>query len=99
MKSTPKHQAITSQLATEILAGKYGRTGRLPSEVQLVKRFGVARPTIGQALRAFPNRSAYDLVGIDNFAGGYLLAEHLIKLGLRRLASTTSLTRACSPSP
>ena len=50
-KSSPKHQAITSQLATEILAGKYGQTGRLPSEVQLVKRFGVARPTIGQALR------------------------------------------------
>jgi DNA-binding FadR family transcriptional regulator len=52
MKSTPKHQAITSQLATEILAGKYGRTGRLPSQVQLVKRFGVARPTIGQALQS-----------------------------------------------
>lgn len=223
MKDAPKHQAITSQLATEILAGKYGRTGRLPSEVQLVKRFGVSRPTIGQALRGlqvqgmierragsgtyvssadgrragvrgslpqlgmivpylrqteifvpilgelaslargndydfwpgvmaspvsdahmtvqeaealcerfiergvrgvffvpfehqadrevanrriterlrqagipvvlidrdlggFPNRSAHDLVGIDNFAGGYMLAEHLIKLGLRRLA-------------
>jgi len=52
MKSTPKHQAITSQLATEILAGKYGRTGRLPREVQLVKRFGVAGPTIGQALQS-----------------------------------------------
>ena len=34
----------------------------------------------------FPNRSAYDLVGVDNFAGGYQLAEHLIKLGARRLA-------------
>lgn len=222
MKQKPKHLAITSQLATEILAGKFGKAGRIPSEVQLVKRFGVSRPTIGQALRglqekglierrsgsgtyvssgdarkplpsllpqlgmivpnlrqteifvpilgelaslarghdfdfwpsviasplsethmtveeaealctqfiergvrgvffvpfehqpdredanrritgrlrqagipvvlidrdlgAFPNRSAFDLVGIDNFAGGYLLAEHLIKLGLRRLA-------------
>jgi DNA-binding LacI/PurR family transcriptional regulator len=223
MKSTPRHQAISSQLATEILAGKYGDTGRLPSEVQLVTRFGVSRPTIGQALRglqgqglierrsgsgtyvasgnsrkgmagsflpqlgmivpslrqteifvpilgelaslargndfefwpgvmvspvsearmtvgeaealcerfvqggvrgvffvpfehqadredanrriserlrqagipmvlidrdlgAFPSRSAYDVVEIDNFAGGYLLAEHLIKLGMRRLA-------------
>ena len=45
MKSTPKNQAITIQLATEILAGKYSRTRRLPSEVHLVKRFGVARPT------------------------------------------------------
>ncbi|HEY3863023.1 MAG TPA: substrate-binding domain-containing protein, partial [Verrucomicrobiae bacterium] len=26
------------------------------------------------------------MVGIDNFAGGYLLADHLIKLGARRLA-------------
>src|SRR5689334_25071504 len=51
MKTMPKHQAITSQLATEILAGKYAAAGRLPSEIQLVKRFGVSRPTIGQALR------------------------------------------------
>lgn len=223
MKPTPKHLAITSQLATEILAGKYAAAGRLPSEIQLVKRFRVSRPTIGQALRglqerglverragsgtyvssgagpaarthstrpsiglivpslrhteifesilgelaslargsdfdfwssilaspmnepqmtpeeaealcgqfiergvrgvffvpfeqqadreeanrriaerlrqagipvvlidrdlgAFPKRSACDLVGIDNFAGGYVLAEHLIKLGLKRFA-------------
>jgi DNA-binding LacI/PurR family transcriptional regulator len=35
---------------------------------------------------SFPKRSSFDLVGIDNFAGGYLLAEHLLKLGLKRLA-------------
>src|SRR5262245_13316070 len=56
MKTPPKHHAITSQLATEILAGKYRDTGRLPSEAQLVKRFGVARPTIGQALRGLQER-------------------------------------------
>jgi LacI family transcriptional regulator len=223
MNSSSKHHTISRQLATEIIAGKYHQTGRLPSESQFVKRFGVSRPTIGRALRdlqeqglidrrkgsgtylrpekeraqdthstmpqlgmivpnlrhteifesicgeiaslarvndyglwwgasvspiseanmtveeaealcsrfieqgvagvffvpfehqanreaanrriterlrqagipvvlldrdigAFPNRSAYDLVGVDNFAGGYLLAEHLIKLGARRLA-------------
>ena len=223
MTSSPKHRVISLQLATEIAAGKYRQTGRLPSETQLVKRFEVSRPTVGRALRAleeqglierragsgtyissgkdrasghhtadrqlgmivpslrqteifesicgelaslarvndygfwwgasaspiteakmtveeaealcdrfiergvagvffvpfehqadreaanrritsrlrqagipvvlldrdivaFPNRSAFDLVGVDNFAGGYLLAEHLIKLGLRRLA-------------
>jgi len=37
----------------------------------------------------FPQRSDFDLVGIDNFSGGYLLAEHLIKLGVRRLAFVT----------
>jgi DNA-binding LacI/PurR family transcriptional regulator len=223
MKSSSKHHAISRQLATEIVAGKYRQTGRLPSEAQFVSRFGVSRPTVGRALRdleeqglidrrrgsgtyvraeemrgdfrrstipqiglivpnfrhteifesicgelaglagvndyglwwgngtspagetkmtmeeaealcsrfiecgvkgvffvpfehqkeresanrriaehlrqagipvvlldrdigAFPNRSAFDLVGVDNFAGGYLLAEHLIKLGARRLA-------------
>ncbi len=34
----------------------------------------------------FPQRSNFDLVGIDNFAGGYLLADHLIKLGVSHLA-------------
>ncbi len=29
----------------------------------------------------WPNRSAYDLVGIDNFTAGFILAEHLITLG------------------
>lgn len=37
----------------------------------------------------FPQRRGFDLVGIDNFTGGYLLAEHLIKLGARRLAFVT----------
>jgi len=223
MNSSSKHRAISRQLATEIIVGKYRQTGRLPSEMQLGKRFGVSRPTIGRALRdlqeqglidrrkgsgtyirpekervhdahsaipqlgmivpslrhteifesicgelaslarvndygfwwgastspmnetkmtveeaetqcarfiergvlgvffvpfehqtdreaanrriterlrqagipvvlldrdigAFPNRSTFDLVGVDNFAGGYLLAEHLIKLGVRRMA-------------
>jgi DNA-binding LacI/PurR family transcriptional regulator len=36
-------------------------------------------------LNSFPMRSDFDLVGIDNVAGGYLLAEHLIKLGCRRI--------------
>ncbi len=46
-----KHRAISRQLTTEIAAGKHGKSGRLPSEAQLVKRFGVSRPTIGRALR------------------------------------------------
>ena len=222
MNYSAKHRTISRQLATEIIAGKYRQTGRLPSESQFVKRFGVSRPTVGRALKelqeqglierrqgsgtyvrteqerasgnnsampqlgmivpnlrhteifesicgelaslarvnsyglwwgasaspvsemklsateaeelcsrfvehgvagvffvpfeqqadreaanqriierlrqsgipvvlidrdvgAFPNRSPYDLVGVDNFAGGYQLAEHLIKLGAKRL--------------
>jgi DNA-binding LacI/PurR family transcriptional regulator len=51
MKVLLKHRNISRQLTTEIVAGKYGKTGRLPSEAQLVKRFGVSRPTIGRAMR------------------------------------------------
>lgn len=51
MNPPPKHQAISRQLAAEIIAGKYRQTGRLPSEYRLVQRFQVSRPTIGRALR------------------------------------------------
>ena len=53
MKSDlPKHRTISRTLATEILAGKYSRTSRLPSEAQLVARFKVSRPTVGRALQS-----------------------------------------------
>jgi LacI family transcriptional regulator len=31
----------------------------------------------------FPNRSNFDLVGIDNFRAGYLMAEHLVNAGCK----------------
>ena len=46
-----KHEEISVILRDEILSGRYGSGGRLPSEAQLVKRFEVSRPTIGRALR------------------------------------------------
>src|SRR5262249_48318040 len=37
----------------------------------------------------FPQSSHFDLVGLDNAAAGYLLAEHLIKLGCKHIAFVT----------
>src|SRR3954454_3969095 len=51
MTLEPKHRQISRQLLTEIAAGKYAPSGRLPSEAQLVERFKVSRPTVGRALR------------------------------------------------
>lgn len=34
---------------------------------------------------AFPRRSRFDLVGIDNRRAGFLIADHLINLGCRRI--------------
>jgi len=50
---------------------------------------GIPVILLDRDIAPFPQRSGFDLVGIDNFAGGYLLAEHLIKLGARRLAFVT----------
>ena len=33
----------------------------------------------------FPNRSKFDLVGIDNYQAGYLMAEHLVEAGCKRI--------------
>ncbi|MBV8882025.1 MAG: substrate-binding domain-containing protein, partial [Planctomycetaceae bacterium] len=61
--------------------------------VEKFHRAGIPLILLDRDLSAFPHRSTDDLVGIDNFAGGYLLAEHLLKLGARRL---TFLTRPLS---
>jgi DNA-binding LacI/PurR family transcriptional regulator len=47
----PRHREISRQLQAEIAEKKFAPTGRLPSEAQLVKRFGVSRPTVARALR------------------------------------------------
>src|SRR6266404_4581175 len=51
MNGESKHRDVSRQLLSEIAAGKYGASGRLPGEEQLVKKFGVSRTTIGRALR------------------------------------------------
>jgi len=51
MSDESKHREVSRRLLGEIAAGKYGASGRLPGEEQLVKKFGVSRTTIGRALR------------------------------------------------
>ncbi len=46
-----KHREIYQTLLREILDGQYDAIQRLPSEAQLVRRFGVSRPTASRALR------------------------------------------------
>ena len=42
------HKEIFDALRREILAGKYDASKRLPSEMELSRRFGVSRPTISR---------------------------------------------------
>lgn len=46
-----KHLEISRSLRDAIVSGKHPAGSRLPSEAQLVKRFGASRPTVARALR------------------------------------------------
>ena len=52
---------------------------------ELLHKAGMPVVLVDRDLQSFPQRSHFDLVGVDNVAGGYLLAEHLIKLGCRNI--------------
>jgi DNA-binding LacI/PurR family transcriptional regulator len=60
MRSQPKHSEISRHLETEIAGGKYKDGARLPSEIQLVKQFGVSRPTVARALRDLEAKGLID---------------------------------------
>ncbi|MDV6031956.1 MAG: GntR family transcriptional regulator [Phycisphaera sp. RhM] len=47
---------------------------------------GISVILLDRDLSGFANRSEFDLVGIDNFAAGYTIADHLLKLGCKRLS-------------
>ncbi len=45
-----KHRAIFEVLQREIVRGDFAATGRLPSELALVRRFKASRPTVARAM-------------------------------------------------
>lgn len=47
---------------------------------------GIPVVLLDRDLGPFPKRSDFDLVGIDNMAAGYRLAEHVLRLGCDRVA-------------
>lgn len=54
---------------------------------RVMERFaaaGVAVVLLDRDICDFPHRSDYDLVGVDNLRGGYLLGQHLIDVGCKR---------------
>jgi len=60
-----KHRRIFEDLRQEITSGRYAESQRLPSESQIVSRFGVSRPTATRALRDLQNAGL-----IERRAGG-----------------------------
>jgi GntR family transcriptional regulator, arabinose operon transcriptional repressor len=52
----------------------------------VLDRGGIPVVLLDRDLVAYPARSRYDLVGIDNRRAGYVLTAHLLKQGCRRVA-------------
>jgi LacI family transcriptional regulator len=55
----------------------------------IAERFGQAGVPVvllDRDLGPFPSRCDLDLVGVDNFTAGHVLADHLLKLGCRKIA-------------
>jgi GntR family transcriptional regulator, arabinose operon transcriptional repressor len=50
-QALPKHRQVYSALQHEIQSGRLKRGDRLPSEAELVRKFGASRITIGRAVR------------------------------------------------
>lgn len=55
------------------------------SVIAALEAAGIPIVLLDRDIVAFPQRSRFDLVGLDNRRAGFLIAEHLIKLGCRRI--------------
>lgn len=53
--------------------------------VEMLREAGVPVVLLDRDVTPFPKRSDFDLVTTDNFYGGFRLAEHLLKLGCKRI--------------
>ncbi len=82
MNTAPKHSEISRHLLTEIAAGKYGSSGRMPSEAQLVKQFGVSRPTVA---RAFRDLAAEGIVERRAGSGTYVRSANNVVTATRQI--------------
>lgn len=54
--------------------------------MRMLERAKIPTVLLDRCYLPYPERSAHDLVGIDNRRTGYLATEHLLQLGVKRLA-------------
>jgi DNA-binding LacI/PurR family transcriptional regulator len=52
---------------------------------EVLDKAGIPMVLLDRDLVSYPERSKYDLVGIDNRRAGYAITQHLIRCGCRRL--------------
>lgn len=85
-------ESLCRQLTSKQLSGVFFAPLELTPEKDAInrtiaekfERAGIPIVLLDRDLVAYPNRSQYDLVGIDNRRAGYVITEHLISAGAKR---------------
>jgi GntR family transcriptional regulator of arabinose operon len=54
--------------------------------IEALERADIPVVLLDRCILPYPRRSKHDLVGIDHRRAGYMITEHLLKLGCRRIA-------------
>jgi GntR family transcriptional regulator of arabinose operon len=62
--------------------------------MRLLEKAKIPTVLLDRCYLPYPERSAHDLVGIDNRRAGYIATEHLLKLGVTRLAFIAEVNSA-----
>ncbi len=86
-------QYIARRVSGVIFEPMYVPAEQMPVNARIAEAFeraGIPVVLLDRDIYDFPHRSKYDLVGIDNRRGGFLLTEHLLSLGHRRIHFLTA---------
>jgi len=86
-------ESLCRQLTSKKVSGVFFAPLELTPEKDLInrsiaekfERAGIPIVLLDRDLVPYPNRSHYDLVGIDNRRAGYVITEHLIAAGAKKL--------------
>jgi DNA-binding LacI/PurR family transcriptional regulator len=81
-------QYVTRKVAGVFFAPLEVPAKRVAVNQQIVRRFhdaGITVVLIDRDIYDYPDRSEFDLIGIDNRHAGYVVTKHLIDLGCRRI--------------
>ena len=67
---------------SELAEGKDEANARIAS---MLERAGIPVVLLDRCFVPYPDRSNFDLVGIDNYRAGYVLTRHLLQMGATRI--------------
>ncbi len=64
--------------------------------VGMLERAGIPIVLLDRCFEPYPDRSHFDLIGIDNHRAGYVLTRHLIQTGAKRIIFAMRHNSACT---